>query len=156
MTDGDDAADHEISNAQRTFWMALFYLLIMPFFGAIAGVALLALALAFGMPPEPFTGKAFADVAPQFGRIFTVAFIWSVIPSAFTMLGLVPFVLKSGTTTVFMAGAIGVIAFTFAIVIFPFDTAGFQPLVAFIAGLISVACQQVLRRGGILKSPVAE
>ena len=156
MSDSGEQGGDEISNGQRALWTGLFYLLIMPFFGMLAGVALLVIALLAGIPPEPFKGQSFSAVSPQLGMAASVIFIWSVIPSAFTMLGLIPFVLKSGTTTVFMAGAIGVIAFTFAIVIFPFDTVGFQPVVAFIAGLVSVACQQVLRRGGILKAPVAE
>lgn len=144
----------DVGNGQRAFWMLLFYMLIGPVLGGLAGAALFAGGAIFGVAPEPFYGKPFADVAPNIVPIGIMALVWSVIPSVFTAVGLFPTVLKSGTVGFLMAAAVGVIAFTAAILIFPFPTGGVQPLIAFIAGCIAVACRALLLRGGIIKREV--
>lgn len=148
-----DQAD--AGNGQRAFWMFLLFLLVGPFFGGLAGAVLFAVGGLIGIAPEPFYGKSFTEVAPHITPIGITAFVWSAIPSAFTAIALVPLVLKTGTVGFLMTAAIGVIAFTAAILIVPFPTGGVQPLLAFVAGCIAVASRQVLLQGGILKPDLA-
>lgn len=144
-------ADGGISNGQRAFWMVLFYMLVGPFFGALAAAMMFTLSLLVGAPPEPFASQSLAEAADKIGPVAVASFVWSAIPAALAALGMVMMVIKRGTIGPFVAGAVGVIAFTAAIVVFPFPTGGWQPLIAFVAGLVSLACRQVLVAGGILK-----
>ena len=143
--------DDQISNGQRAFWMFLAFMLVAPFFGGLAGAAMLALAWAVGLAPETFAKMPLAEFQTHIAPVGVTAFVWSVIPAALTAVSLVPTVLKSGSVSLFMAGAVGVIAFTAAILLFPFPTAGFQPVIMFASGLIAVAVRTMLINVGILK-----
>ncbi len=143
--------DEGISNGQRALWTFLLYMLIAPFFGALAAVVLLAVGILLGQAPGPFGQISQSDAFAQLGPIGVTAFVWSVIPAALTAIAVLPTVLKHGTLGWFMAGAVGVICFTAAILLFPFPTGGFQPVIAFLAGLIAVFCRNLLIRAGILK-----
>ncbi|MEM7778488.1 MAG: hypothetical protein AAF732_23150 [Pseudomonadota bacterium] len=141
----------EVSNGQRALWTFLFYMLVMPLIGAITAIVLLLVAVVIGQAPGPFAKAATSDALNQLGGFGVLAFVWCVIPSAFTAIAVVPAVWKHGTVGWFMAGACGVIAFTAAILIFPFPTGIWQPLLAFAAGLVAVICRQILLRGGIIR-----
>lgn len=144
----DDA--NAVSNGQRALWTFLMFMLVMPFFGALVAVALLALGIVTGQAPGPYEKLALSEALAKLAPFGITAFVWSVIPSALTAVAVVPTVLKRGTLGWFMAGACGVIAFTAAIVLFPFPTGVWQPLLAFMAGVVAVLCRNLLIRGGIL------
>lgn len=146
-----DAPDGAISNGQRAFWMFLAFMLVAPFFGGLAGAAMIAVAWGAGIAPETFAKMPFGEFQTHIAPIGVTAFVWSVIPAALTAVSLVPTVLKNGSVSLFMAGAVGVIAFTAAILLFPFPTVGMQPVIMFAAGLISVAVRSMLINVNILK-----
>lgn len=144
----------QVSNGQRALWTVLFFTLVMPFFGAMAAVVLLVIGIAIGQVPGPLAEMPRAEAYAQIAPLGIAAFVWCAIPSALTAVAILPTVLKHGTVGWFMAGACGVITFTAAILLFPFPTGIWQPLLAFVSGLVAVVCQQLLRRIGVLGTDV--
>lgn len=146
--------EDQISNGQRALWTFLFFMLVMPFFGALAAAVLLLVGIMIGQAPGFLADMPLPEAYAQIAPLGITAFVWNVIPSAMTAIAILPTVLKRGTLGSFTAGACGVIAFTAAILLFPFPTGVWQPLLAFVAGLVAVACQQLLKRIGVLGTDV--
>jgi hypothetical protein len=134
-----------MGNAQRALWTFLFYALVAPFFAALAVVATVTLASAFGL------GDLLPADRPPLGAIGLSAFIWSAVPATLTALALVPMVLRQGGFGWIIAAVAGVLAFAVAMALFPLPSlADARPYLAFLAGLVAVAGREILVRGGII------
>lgn len=139
-------ASDEAGNGQRAFWTFLFFTLCGPFFAALAYAAVVILA-----PPLKL-GALLPAGLPSLGEAVAGVFVWSALPAALTALGLVPMVLRRGTFGWVEAAAAGVIAFAAATVIAPFQHDVTLAVLAFCAGLVSLAVRTVLLAVNILRS----
>lgn len=137
----------QVSNGQRAFWTFLFYTLCGPFFAAL--VYALAVLLA---PPLKLGALLPADL-PPIGEAVAGVFVWAAIPAALAAIGLIPMVLRRGHFGWIEAAAAGVIAFAAAAALMPFDARGSLPVLAFTAGLVSLAVRHVLLTANILVPP---
>lgn len=137
-------SEAQISNAQRALWTFLLYMLVAPFFGALAVAAILLLAPLIGL------GAWLPPGLPPLGPAAGSAYVWSALPAGLAALGLAPMVLKRGGFGWIEAAAAGVIAVGAAAVLFPFPHQGMLTSIAFLGGLVSVALRAVLLRVGIL------
>jgi hypothetical protein len=136
-----------MENAQRALWTFLFYALVVPFFVALAVVALVLLAGAFGL------GDLLPAGRPALGAIALSAFIWSAVPAILTALALVPIVLRQGGFGWIIAAVAGVLAFAVAAALFPLPVlVDARPYLSFLAGLVAIAVREILVRGGIIVS----
>ncbi|MDO9384413.1 MAG: hypothetical protein Q7T86_16295 [Hyphomicrobiaceae bacterium] len=136
----------EISNGQRAFWTFLFYTLCGPFFAALAYAAVIILA-----PPLKL-GALLPAGAPPLGEAVASVFVWAALPAALTALGVMPMVFRRGTFGWIVAAAAGVIAFAAATAIAPIQHEVTLAVLAFGAGLISLAVRHMLLAAGILRS----
>lgn len=134
----------EITNTQRAFWMVLITSLAAPLAAALIEVALTLASPLFGFE-FPASGQ------DQIGDIALKAFSWSAMPAAIGAIGLVPYVLQSGTYSWLHAAVAGVLAFGAGAIIAPIGAGPAMPLLAFLSGLIAVAVRAALIEGRILK-----
>ncbi len=134
-----------VTNAQRALWMVLLTSLAAPFFAGLLDVALTLAAPAFDFALPPRLQKTVGDVALG-------AFAWSAFPATLAAVGLSPFVLQSGSYGWLHAAVAGVVAFTAAVILFPFDHGGSLPYLAFFAGLVAIGMRSLLISAGILKA----
>lgn len=133
-------------NLQRAFWTFLGYMLVAPFFGA------LAIALILGAAPLLGVGGLLPEGLPPVGAAVVTVFVWSVMPSAIIAVIAALLVLKSGRLSWIAAAVAGVAGF--ALVAFatgmPFRELFAQ--LAFLAGLVSLAVRQALVAGKIIEN----
>lgn len=137
------------SNGQRAFFTFLFYTLCGPFFAALAYAAAIVLA------PPLRLGALLPAGLPPLGPAVTSVFVWSALPAALAAVMLVPMVLRRGTFGWIEAAAVGVIAFAAAAVLAPFQNFGALTVLAFVAGLVSLAVRQTLLIANILRGSAA-
>jgi hypothetical protein len=133
-----------VSNGQRALWMVLITSLAAPFFASLVEVALALASPLLDFAILPRGDRSVGDVA-------MAAFAWGAIPSTIAGLGLLPYVLQSGTYSWLQAAVAGVLAFFAAAMIVPFGAGPLMPLLAFLAGLIAIAMRAMLIHGGLLK-----
>ncbi len=138
--------DEDVSNGQRAFWVFLGFTLVGPFFAALAVVIVVVLAPVFKFD------MLMPSALPPVGEIGLRAFVWSAIPSALAAIAIVPFVLKTGTFSVFVAAASGVIAFTVAALLLPFGYPAMLTVLAILAGLVAIAVRYAMDLGGLLRA----
>lgn len=127
-----------ISNAQRALWALLLILLVAPFFAALVAVTSLLVGALLGVT----AGSPL--VAAPLGVSALNTYVWAVIPSALTAIGLVPLVLKRGAFGWVEAGAMGVVGFAAAQVLVPLPLGQFGSIAAFAFGLVMVAVRLLL------------
>lgn len=135
---------HQVGNGQRAFWTFLFYTLCGPFFAA------LAFALAVLLAPPLKLGPLLPTDLPPFGEAVAGVFVWAAVPAALAAIGLIPMVLRRGRFGWIEAAAAGVIGFAAGAALMPFDARGAMPVLAFAAGLVSLAVRHVLITANIL------
>lgn len=133
-----------VTNAQRALWMVLITSLAAPFFASLVNVALTLASPLFDFVLPPRAGKSLGEVAIG-------AYAWGALPSTVGALGLVPYVLQSGTYGWLQAAVAGVIAFAAAHVVWPVPAGAAMPFLAFLAGLVAIGMRAMLVSGGILK-----
>lgn len=131
------------TNTQRALWMVLITSLAAPFLASLTCCALMIVLPVLGLPLPPFASDDHAASA-------VAIFAWSALPATVAALGLVPYVLQSGTFGWLHAAVAGVLAFGASAVILNFDGGGVMPLLAFLAGLIAVLMRAFLLRTGII------
>ncbi len=134
----------DVTNAQRALWMVLITSLAAPFFASLIDVALTLASPLFDFVLPPRAGKALGEVAVG-------AYAWGALPSTVGALGLVPYVLQSGTYGWLQAAVAGVIAFAAAHIVWPIPAGAAMPFLAFLAGLVAIGMRAMLISGGILK-----
>ncbi len=134
----------DVTNAQRALWMVLITSLAAPFFASLIDVALTLASPLFDFVLPPRAGKALGEVAVG-------AYAWGALPSTVGALGLVPYVLQSGTYGWLHAAVAGVIAFAAAHIVWPIPAGAAIPFLAFLAGLVAIGMRAMLISGGILK-----
>lgn len=137
-----------VTNGQRAMWMVLITSLAAPFFASLIKMAL-TLAL-------PLLGSLFEFAQPAggnrpLGEVAMAAFAWGAIPATVAALGLVPYVLQTGTYGWLQAAVAGVVAFFAAALIVPFGSGPEMPFLAFLSGLIAIGMRMMLISGRILK-----
>lgn len=138
-----------MTNAQRALWTFLFYTLVGPFIGALLLSVAMPLALVLGLLPDLAGLEAGGQVSFA-GWAALYAYVWGAPVAALTALGLLPLVFRNGTFSWIAAAVAGVIAFGVTTVLAPLPVPGSAPYLAFLAGLVSVACWAVLSRMGVL------
>lgn len=134
----------DVTNGQRAMWMVLITSLAAPFF-----VSLADLALVLSSPLFDFILPAKQD--RSVGEAAIGAFVWASFPATVGALGLVPYVLQSGTYSWLHAAVAGVVAFGAAAIIWPIGSGSAMPFLAFIAGIAAIGMRALLMHGGILK-----
>ena len=134
----------DVTNAQRALWMVLITSLAAPFFASLVDVALTLASPLFDFLLPPRADKALGEVAIG-------AYAWGALPSTVGALGLVPYVLQTGTYGWLQAAVAGVIAFAAAHVVWPIPAGAAMPFLAFLAGLVAIGMRAMLISGGILK-----
>lgn len=133
----------DIGHGQRALWMVLITTIAGPFFGMLIGGLLAVITAALpGLFPY-FDGIAMGPAAVG-------AFLWSAVPSIVASVGLVPYVLQSGTYGWLHAAVAGVVGFAAGMFVAPFASGGLAPVLAFAAGLIMILLRQLLIAKGIL------
>lgn len=135
----------KISNRQRGLWMVLITSLAAPFFASLAVVALSLVGALFDL-------TFVAGGGTSLGATGMAAFAWSAIPSTIGAIGLLPYVLESGSYGWLNAAVAGVLAFGAAAIIAPIGAGPAMPFLAFLSGIIGIGMRVMLIRGGILKS----
>ena len=135
----------DVTNAQRALWMVLITSLAAPFFASLVDVALTLASPLFDFLLPPRADKALGEVAIG-------AYAWGALPSTVGALGLVPYVLQTGTYGWLQAAVAGVIAFAAAHVVWPIPAGAAIPFLAFLAGLVAIGMRAMLISGGILKA----
>ena len=135
----------EVTNGQRALWMVLITSLATPFFVSLLVVALALLGPLFGS--SMLNGEH-----GGLGEVVVGAFVWTSFPATVAALGLVPYVLQSGTYSWLHAAVAGVVAFGAAAIIWPIVSGSAMPFLAFVAGLAAVGMRAMLIHGGIVKS----
>jgi hypothetical protein len=135
---------NDVTNNQRALWMVLITSLAAPFFASLIHVAMTLASPLFDFALPPRDGRPIGEVA-------MAAFAWGAIPATVAALGLIPYVLQTGTYTWLNAAIAGVLAFFAAALIVPFGSGPAMPLLAFLAGLIAIGMRVMLIRGQILK-----
>lgn len=140
---------NELSNAQRALWTFLFYTLVGPFIAALMLVLLMLIAASAGLAPGP-EGVAPAGVISRAGEVGLFTYVWAALPAGLAVLGLLPFVFRSGTFGWIPAAIAGVLAFAVAAVLFPVPLPDLMSPLAFFAGIVSMVCRWVLERIGVL------
>ncbi|WP_045836858.1 hypothetical protein [Hyphomicrobium sp. 99] len=133
-----------LSNAQRAIWMVLITSLAVAFFAGLIDLGLMFLSPLTDPVLPPHGGEGLGEAAVD-------AFVWSAFPATVAALGLTPFVLQRGTYSWLEAAVAGVLGFMAAVVIFPFDSPGAVPFLAFAAGLLMIGMRALLIIIGILK-----
>lgn len=133
------------SNLQRAFWTFLGYMLVGPFFGALAVALMLGAAPLLGLE-----GLLPADLPPV-GAAAVTAFVWSVMPSAIAALVAVLFVLRGGRLGWIAAAVAGVAGFALVAILTDIPFRDLFAQLAFLAGLISLAVRQALIAGTIIE-----
>ncbi|MGQ0456236.1 MAG: hypothetical protein ACT4OU_04145 [Hyphomicrobium sp.] len=134
----------KIPNTQRAVWMVLITSIAAPFFASLAEAALSLAGPAFDFAVPPRANKPLGEVAAG-------AFAWSALPATIAALGLTPYVLQTGGYGWLHAAVAGVLAFTAAVIIWPFEAGDSLPGLAFLAGLVAIGIRAMLIKGGILK-----
>lgn len=135
---------NDISNAHRALWMVLITSLSVPFFAALAMAAVtLAASLVGAELPAFFQGTT--------GDIALSSFVWASFPATIAAFALVPFVLQEGTYGWLHAAVAGVAACGAAAIIFPIDSPGMMPVIAFAGGLFGIVIRLLLINVGVLK-----
>ena len=135
----------DVTNAQRALWMVLITSLAAPFFASLVDVALTLASPLFDFLLPPRADKALGEVAIG-------AYAWGALPSTVGALGLVPYVLQTGTYGWLQAAVAGVVAFAAAHVVWPIPAGAAIPFLAFLAGLVAIGMRAMLISGGILKA----
>ena len=134
----------DVTNAQRALWMVLITSLAAPFFASLAEVALSLTSPLFDFALPPRGDKPLGEVAVG-------AFAWGAMPATVAALGLVPYVLQTGTYGWLHAAVAGVLAFIATQIIWPFPAGAAMPFLAFLAGIVAIAMRWLLINGRILK-----
>jgi len=134
------------SNLQRAFWTFLGYMLVGPFFGA------LAIALILGGAPFFGLGELLPTDLPPVGAATVTVFIWSVMPSAVAAIIAVPFVLRCGRFSWIGAAVAGIAGFALIAILTEIPFRDLFAQLAFLAGLVSLAVRQALVAGSILEN----
>jgi len=140
-----------MTNWQRALWTFLFYTLVGPFIGALLLSVLMPLALMAGVLPEIAHLEAAGEIAfIGWAALFT--YVWAAPAAALTALGLLPLVLRNASFGWIAAAIAGVIAFAITAVVFTLPVPEAFPYLAFLAGVVSVICQMILNRIGVLET----
>jgi hypothetical protein len=134
-----------IANSQRAVWMVLITSLAAPFFASLVDVALTLASPLFDYALPPRESRSIGEVAMG-------AFAWGAMPSTVAALGLLPYVLQTGTYGWLQAAIAGVLAFFAGALIVPFGAGPAMPFLAFLSGLVSVGMRVMLIQGRILKA----
>ena len=136
---------NDATNGQRALWMVLITSLAAPFFVSLAALALRLVSPMFDFLLSPNKDGSLGDIAIG-------AFVWASFPATVGALGLVPYVLQTGTYSWLHAAVAGVVAFGAAAIIWPIGSGSAMPFLAFLAGIAAIGMRAMLIRGGILKT----
>lgn len=138
-----------VGKLQRALWTFLLFTLVGPFFGALALVVLVPFAALAGLLPG-VQGVGLEVFLPLLAEWAFSAYIWGAMPAALAALALMPAVIRGGTFGPLAAAAAGVAAFAAAAAVLDVPDPDLLPYLAFLAGLVAVACRAVLIGSGIL------
>ena len=138
------------TGAQRALWTFLLYTLVGPFFGGLAVAALLVLAPALGLATLLPVGL------PPLGPAALAAYVWCALPSGLAALFLLPGVWRRGRFGALHAAAAGIVAFAVMSQLSPISHQGMMPLLAFLAGAVSVLLRTVLLQAQVLVAEPAD
>lgn len=133
-----------MAHMQRALWTFLIYALVGPFFAGLAVAIIVALAPVFGL------GRLLPDGVPALGLAAIGTFVWSILPAVLSGLALAVVTARKGTFSWIAAAAVGILAFTVAILVFPTGFEAARPYLAFLAGIVAIAVRQVLEQASIL------
>lgn len=133
-----------MAHMQRAFWTFLIYALVGPFFAGMAIALIVALAPVFGL------GRLLPDGVPALGIAALETFVWAILPAVLSGIALAVVTARHGTFSWVAAAAVGILAFTVAILVFPTGFDGARPYLAFLSGLLAIAVRQVLEQASIL------
>jgi hypothetical protein len=134
-----------ISNGQRALWMVLITSLAAPFFASLTEIALTLASPLFDFALPPRGDRSLGEVG-------MAAFAWAAIPATIGALGLLPYVLQTGTYGWLHAAVGGVLAYTAAVLIVPVHAPPGLPLLPVVAGFIAIGMRAMLIHGRILKA----
>jgi len=132
------------TGAQRALWTFLLYTLVGPLFGGLAVAALLILAPALGLATLLPIGL------PPLGQAVLATYVWCALPCGLAALLLLPAVWRRGRFGALEAAAAGIVAFVVMSQLFPIPHQGMTPVMAVIAGVLSVLLRFVLLRATVL------
>ena len=141
-----NASDDEPSNLARAMWVFLGYMLVGPFFSGLAVSVALIVAPVIGMEawlPDPL---------PPVGATAVAAFVWAAIPSALAAIIVIPRVVRLGRFGWIEAAIGGVVGFAAVAVSTGVPGRELLPGLAFLAGIVSIAVQQAMEAGGIIRA----
>lgn len=142
-----DPSSDEPSNLARAMWVFLGYMLVGPFFSGLAVTIALFAAPVIGM------GAWLPDPLPPVGVAGVSAFVWAAIPSALAAIIVIPRVLRLGRFGWIEAAIGGVVGFAAVAVTTGVPGRELLPGLAFLAGIVSIAVQQAMEAGGIIRAP---
>lgn len=142
-----DSSSDEPSNLARAMWVFLGYMLVGPFFSGLAVTIALFVAPVIGM------GAWLPDSLPPVGMAGVSAFVWAAIPSALAAIIVIPRVLRIGRFGWIEAAIGGVVGFAVVAVSTGVPGRELLPGLAFLAGIVSIAVQQAMEAGGIIRAP---
>ncbi len=132
------------NGAQKALWTFLGYTLVGPFFAAL-GVAVVAMvATLFGIP------LPLADGAVNAGFIGAATFVWSALPAGLAGLAMAFMVWRTGSIGTLSAAIAGVLAFAVVFFFSNMPHREYFVVLAFFAGLVSLAVRAALQAGGII------
>jgi hypothetical protein len=144
------AKQDDMSNGQRALWTFLMCTLVGPF---LVGLIVLLITLASGalqMGPPSLKGLPMAAVAAKAGQWALTSFVWSALPAGLAGAALAAIVSLRGTFDWIVAAAAAIAGFGVASVVAPGLLPNHHSFLAAIAGLVGVACWQLLVRARIL------
>ncbi|MCH9806575.1 MAG: hypothetical protein K0U74_02480 [Alphaproteobacteria bacterium] len=133
------------SNISRAMWVFLGYMLVGPFFAGLAVAVSLLVAPLIGME------RWLPDPIPPVGPGAISAYVWAAIPAALAALMVIPLVLRIGRFGWIHAAAAGVAGFGLVAVVTGSPERDLLPVLAFIAGLVSIGVQQAMESGGVIE-----
>lgn len=133
------------SNVSRAMWVFLGYMLVGPFFAGLAVAAALLIGPVIGME------RWLPDPIPPVGPSAVSAYVWAAIPAALAALMVLPLVLRIGRFGWIHAAAAGVAGFGLVAVVTGVPSRDLLPVLAFVAGLVSIGVQLAMESGGVIE-----
>ncbi len=132
------------SNISRAMWVFLGYMLVGPLFAGLAVAVALLVGPVVGME------RWLPDPVPPVGPGAIGAYVWAAVPAALAALMIIPLVLRIGRFGWIHAAAAGVAGFGLVAVVTGTPSRELLPVLAFVAGLVSIGVQLALESGGVI------